>query len=96
MNPAGNLTTTPNTYCFAKPGNVYVLYVAKGTFSDHQTLSLDLGAGKSEFNVSWYDPMDAGELQTGTISRVSGPGEVDLGSPMGNYDRDWVVLVQVK
>ena len=44
MRPAGNLTTTPNTYCFAKPGNVYVLYVAKGTFDDHQNLSLMLGS----------------------------------------------------
>ena len=92
MQPADNLTTTPNTYCFAKENQTYVLYVPGGTLAASHELTLDIPAAKS-FGVTWYDPVQGGALVQGTVTQVTGAAGMNLGKPPRERVRDWVVSV---
>ena len=54
--------------------------------------SLKLGAGT--YSIRWYDPRAGGELQTGTVATVRGPGVKAIGAPPAEPGKDWVALVQ--
>jgi len=45
------------------------------------------------FRIQWYNPRTGGELQNGSVTKVTGAGPVDLGLPPSDPDKDWVVLV---
>lgn len=87
MRPVDELTSSPHDYCLAEQGRIYAVYLPKA-----QTAKLTLPEG--EYSVGWFDPRSGGVLQTGTVSRVSGPGEADLGRPPEQPDRDWVARVE--
>jgi hypothetical protein len=55
---------------------------------------LDLEDSVLTYSVQWYDPRNGGPLQEGTVSSVTGPGEVPIGSPPGLPGEDWVALVR--
>ena len=76
-------------YCFAKPNEVYLVYLPSGG-----TSSVDLTQAQGDFQVRWYDPRQGGELQTGSVQRVSAGAEVKLGSPPGTPAEDWLVLLR--
>ena len=47
------------------------------------------------FSVHWYSPRQGGPLQTSSLATVRGGAPtIDLGSPPGEMDEDWVVLVR--
>ena len=74
-----------------KAGDVYALYFPKAN-----THRVDLREAAGEFTLHWYDPLSGGALQTGSVTTVSGGGEVDLGLPPGqNNEQDWVALLKV-
>ena len=76
-------------YCFARPGEVYVVYLKNGG-----STTLDLGGAAGEFEVRWYDPRHGGALQAGSVRRVTGGGSRDLGRPLDAPGEDWVILVR--
>ena len=76
-------------YCYAKPGDIYVIYQPIGAKPPYQ---LDLGESAGNFEVLWLNPRTKGDLQTGTVSQISGGGTQDIGLPPG--DKDWVALVR--
>lgn len=76
-------------YCFAKPGEVYVILLKKGGESQ-----LDLKNANGSFSVKWYDPRKGGALQNGSVQKLSGKGAQSLGTAPNNPDKDWVVLVR--
>lgn len=88
MNSADELTTTESAYCFAKAGEVYVLYVPKGG-----TASLNLSGQSGAFKVQWYNPRTGGALQTGSVATVEGGGLVELGEAPDSPAKDWAILV---
>jgi hypothetical protein len=47
-------------FCFAKEGEVYVIYRVKG-----DDIKLNLSDHPGEYFVKWYDPRKGGELQDG-------------------------------
>ncbi|MCW5982194.1 MAG: DUF5060 domain-containing protein [Bryobacteraceae bacterium] len=53
--------------------------------------SLKLGPGT--YAVRWYNPRAGGELQTGSVPSVQGPGVKPIGSPPAEPGKDWVALV---
>ena len=89
MQQADELTSTQNDYCFAKPGQIYAVYLPTGG-----TTKLNLGNNSTSFVVKWYDPRNGGQLQNGSIETITDPGNVSLGTPPNHPDSDWVVLVK--
>ncbi|HYG78185.1 MAG TPA: DUF5060 domain-containing protein [Planctomycetota bacterium] len=83
------LTSATNDYCFAKPGEVYAVYLPNGG-----TTSLNLGTVAASYSVKWFNPKSGGALQNGSVTSVSGPGTVALGNPPSNSTADWVILVK--
>jgi hypothetical protein len=92
MTPADELVLdAEDAYAFALPGETYGVYLPSG---EAEGARLDLSMAEGEFEVSWYDPRNGGDLQSGSVVTVSGGGEVDLGSPPESPEADWAVLVK--
>jgi hypothetical protein len=89
MMPADHLTSNEDTYCLAKEGEVYALYLKHGGITD-----LDLESNEGPFKIQWYNPRTGGAISAGRITEVTGPGKVSIGSPTRDENKDWVVLVR--
>ncbi|MEX0938636.1 MAG: DUF5060 domain-containing protein [Pirellulales bacterium] len=89
MKPADDLTSDDDDYCLADPGSVYAIFRPDGGSTE-----LDLGERRDRFEVRWYNPRSGGELQSGSMNTISGPGSVAIGEPPSEGDRDWVALVR--
>ena len=87
MLPGDELTSDDDSYCFAKPGEVYAVYLPDGGTTD-----LTLAAGR--YTVKWYNPRSGGPLVDGTIRAISGPGPRSVGDPPVDRSQDWAVLVR--
>jgi hypothetical protein len=87
MAPDNALASAEGAFVLAKPGEVYAVYLPDGG-----TTELELGEG--EYTVGWYDPLEGGALQVGTVESVTGPGKRSLGLPAAKRDQDWAVLVK--
>jgi hypothetical protein len=85
------LTDAEDDYCFARPGEVYAIYLPKGG-----TTKLNLARSRGSFSVKWFNPRVGGELQRGTVRAVRGPGWVSVGPPPSEREKDWIVLVESK
>ena len=83
MESADGLLAGADGYVFAKPGEVYAVYLPDG---DAASLALPAGT----FAVQWYSPRDGGALQPGPT--VEGGGARALGAPP-SAGADWVALV---
>jgi hypothetical protein len=83
-----DLTTDPDDYCFAKPGEIYAIMLRPGS-----TTALDLSENDATFDVRWFNPRTGGQLQTGSTKTIQGPGEKPLGTPPSDPEKDWIVLV---
>ena len=88
MESRDDLVSTGSTYCFAKVGEVYAVYLKNGG-----TTNLDLAASSAVFDVQWYDPRNGGALVLGTVASVMGPGPQNIGLPPNQTSEDWVALV---
>jgi len=91
MSHHDELTPAKNDYCFAKPGQIYAIYLPAGG-----TTHLDLGSSSSNFSVEWYNPRSGGPLRRGRVAEVAGPGPVAIGHPPQKTDKDWVALIKLK
>ena len=89
MKHADELTADPKDYVFAKPGEVYAVYVPAGG-----PVELDLSAAQGTFEVKWYDPRHGGELQDGSVKTVAGGGRRGLGEAPREPGMDWAILVR--
>jgi hypothetical protein len=85
----GNEKNTNSRYCFAAPGEVYVVYLPGGG-----SVELDLSGVKTPMAVKWFNPRSGGPLQDGSVKQVTRPGKAPLGAPPSDPDEDWVVLVR--
>lgn len=85
MHTADKLVSGTNAWCFAKPDEVYAIYLFGGK---ETKLTLPNGT----FTCHWYDTRRGGPLiAAGTLT---GPGAVALGKPPRDTDRDWVAVVR--
>ncbi len=86
MEGRNDLTESATNFCFAKEGEVYVVYSSFG-----QPASLDLSGTVGEYTVQWYNPREGGELQDyGELVRAE-DGRVELVPP---GEGDWVSLLR--
>jgi len=91
MSHHDELTSAKDDHCFAKPGQIYVIYLPAGG-----TTHLDLGSSSASFSVEWYNPRAGGPLRRGSVAEVTGPGPVAIGHPPQTTDKDWVALLKAK
>lgn len=89
MRPHDALTSAKDDYCFAKPGQIYAVYLPQGG-----TTHLDLGDATATFSVRWYNPRMGGPLRIGSVREATGPGSVAIGHPPQDTDDDWVALIR--
>lgn len=85
MEPSDKLTSTG--FCFAKAGEVYVVYIPAGG-------TADVELAKGSYEVMWYNPRKGGALKAGT--KVSGGKSVNIGNAPSGADLDWVALIVKK
>ncbi len=76
--------------CFAKPGEVYAIYLPSG----NNLAKIDLsGEGpQSQFTRRWFNPR-SGRFE-GKRKLLSGGSIASLGSPPGQVPQDWVILIE--
>jgi hypothetical protein len=89
MQSMNQLVEGPQGFCFAKPGEVYVVYLSSAT--SPARISLDSG---KEFMVKWFNPKNGGPLSDGSVTKVKGPGKISLGLPNGDINSDWVAIIR--
>jgi hypothetical protein len=89
MRHQDGLVSPAESFCFAKRGEVYAVYLPRGGEA-----SLDLAGAEGAFRILWYDPRKGGELQQGSAREAGAPGKVSLGLPPEERARDWVVLIR--
>jgi hypothetical protein len=91
MEPADELTSDTISYCFASKDEVYVVFLPSGI----ETTSVDIGNSGKDFSIQWYNPREGGELQPGTIEKVTANGIVQIGLPPFEKEKDWVALISL-
>lgn len=83
----GNGEGGNSKYCFAKSGDIYLVYLPRGGTSD-----LDLNDVAGDFVIKWFDPRGGGKLVDGSVQSVTGGGKVALGLPPSDPDEDWLIV----
>ena len=81
------VNSATNAWCFAKPEEVYAVYVFGGA-----DIKLQLPNGT--FTKHWYDTRNGGALIP--AESLTGPGAIALGQPPRDADKDWVAVVRRK
>ncbi len=93
MRNGDSVTTSTSDFVFQKEGEIYVIYLENGG-----TTSIDLSSFSGDFDVRWYNPRSGGEVQSGSVSEISGGGVRALGTaPTDLADiagDDWTILVR--
>ncbi|MCA9263520.1 MAG: hypothetical protein KDA60_06705, partial [Planctomycetales bacterium] len=85
----GNSEQGNSRYCFANPGDLYLVYLPDGG-----TAEIDLREVTGTFDVRWFNPRLGGPLHKSTVTRVDA-GHVELlGMPPDSLDSDWLVVVR--
>ena len=89
MQASNELVSSDGAYVLAKEDAVYAAYLPNS-----RDARIDLTNASGDFSVQWFDPLNGGELQAGSIKKITAGGVVDLGSPLKMTSQDWVVLVK--
>ena len=89
MTSQDELTPAKDDYVFAKPGEVYAIYIPEGGAGQ-----LDLGDNQGAFSVRWFNPRTGGELAVGSVKEVRAPGLQSFGNAPAERSADWIVLLK--
>ena len=85
----GNEKNENTRFCFAKPGEVYLVYLPEGG-----TANLDLSGVNGTFTVQWFNPRSGGDLVNGSVATVRAGGLVALGTPPAESTEDWLAVMR--
>ncbi len=85
----GNTKDDNSKFCFAKPGELYLVYLPNGG-----TTNLDLSGAKGSFSVKWFNPRTGGELVNGAVKSVEAGQSTALGPPPADAGEDWLIVVR--
>lgn len=90
MSNANGLVGNPghdnSRYCFAQPGELYLVYLPEGG-----STALDLTAAPGAFTLAWFNPREGGALQS--ASTVTGGSTLAFTSPSAD---DWLAVVRCR
>ncbi|MBB3207259.1 hypothetical protein FHS27_003078 [Rhodopirellula rubra] len=85
----GNPKRGVSKFCFAKPNEVYLVYLPDGG-----TTELDLSDATGRYSVQWFNPRSGGTLAAGSVSTVEGGAGVSLGTAPETPEEDWLVVLR--
>jgi hypothetical protein len=88
MKHADNWVRNKDAFCFAKPGEIYTVYLGKGG-------NVRLWLPDADYGIQWFDPRNGGKLVAGSIKTASGPGFKSIGRPPSERNKDWVALIRL-
>jgi len=91
MAPNDTLVSAAKSYCLARPGQIYAIYLPDGG-----TTSLDLGSSSATYTVQWYNPRRGEGILPLSSTTIAGPGQVTITPPPKDADKDWVALIKRK
>jgi hypothetical protein len=80
----GNVARDNSRYCFAKPGELYLVYLPKGG-----TAEIDLSAAGGSYTVGWFNPRRGGPLHP--AAAVTGGLKAALTAPSAD---DWLAVLR--
>lgn len=83
---ARNELVSEGTYCFAKAGEVYAVYLPFGGQTE-----LNLGGAAGEYDLAWYNPRTGGALVADAT--VTGGERISLTGPGPG---DWAAVIRAK
>ncbi len=86
MKAANELVSPEGSFCLAKPGEVYAVYLPKA-----EPKEITLPEGK--YTVKWFNPRIDGKLLDGNIKNLNGGAKISLGMPPAEAEKDWVVFI---
>ena len=89
MTNANDITRDNISYCLAKEGELYAIYLPEGR-------GTEIRLPRGEYSVDWYNPRAGGELMTGSVIKATGRGPVSTGRPPVEEMKDWVCLIKRK
>ncbi|MDZ4700654.1 MAG: PA14 domain-containing protein [Rhodothermales bacterium] len=92
MTPQTGLTSDENHLVFARPGEVYAVYLRRA----NAQVALNLEGQTGVYSVKWFNPRLGGAPFFGSVREVSGGGVRALGPAPTMTKDDWVALVQHK
>ena len=85
----GNADNDSSKFCFAKTGEVYLVYLPSGG-----TTKLDLSGVTGKFQIHWFNPRSGGPLSKGSVTTVNGGANVNVGNPPRDTEQDWLVVLR--
>ncbi len=88
MKPSNHLVDQKGAYVLALSDRVYAIYLP-----DNKEATIDLSGAQGEFQLSWFDPLNGGGLQSGSVASVRAGELVDLGKAPQEGEKDWVILL---
>ena len=83
-----NKTLEARAEVFAKPGQVYAVYLPTGNPSG----TIDLEQSNCVYTLRWYNPR-TGAFEGDNVS-IQGGKQQEIGEPPRQPTRDWVVLLR--
>ncbi len=83
----GNARNHNEKFCFAKPGELYLVYLPKGGGTD-----FDLTDTEGSFSLQWFNPREGGALKS-SHATLPGGRKSTLTAPDAN---DWLAVIRVK
>jgi hypothetical protein len=89
MEPNHGLINKTKSFCLAKHNEIYAAYIP-----NYSETSIDLSKATGDFDIFWYDPLNGGTLQTGSVKQIQGGSKQHLGLPPTKIKKDWVVLIR--
>ena len=85
----GNAKDDNSKFCFAKAGELYLVYLPNGGSTD-----IDLTDAKGTFTVKCFNPRTGGKLVNGSVNSVQGGGTAALGNPSTEVADDWLIVLR--
>ncbi|MCX6854207.1 MAG: DUF5060 domain-containing protein [Verrucomicrobia bacterium] len=81
----GNTKDNNDKYCFAKAGELYLVYLPNGGSTE-----LDLSTAKGAFTLHWFNPREGGALKSAD-TQIQGGKNTTLTAPDAN---DWLAVIR--
>lgn len=81
----GNAKNNNDKYCFAKPGELYLVYLPNGGSTD-----LDLSDAKGDFTLQWFNPREGGDLKA-SADAIKGGQKARITAPDAE---DWLAIIR--
>ncbi len=89
MECCDDLLANKKARCLARPGEIYIIYLPGGVTSG-------LFVTRGNYDLSWFDPRNGGDLQNKTPFPVQQNAIIQPGVPPAEPEKDWVVLLRKK